>query len=103
MSTPNLSKQAIDLFKMVCACMGEDGKGGVIAEPKVKRDMVISVAAEHQELIDEVFCQLVKQTSGNPNFESERRGWQMLTACAAKFVPNRSLCECVCNHANRRR
>ncbi|GMH81694.1 hypothetical protein TrVE_jg3089 [Triparma verrucosa] len=103
MSTPNLSKQAIDLFKMVCACMGEDGKGGVVAEPKVKRDMVISVAAEHQELIDEIFCQLVKQTSGNPNFESERRGWQILTACAAKFVPNRSLCECVCNHANRRR
>ena len=40
MSAPNLSKQAIDLFKMVCACMGEDGKGGVVAEPKVKREMM---------------------------------------------------------------
>ena len=89
LSRPSLRKQGLDLFKALCACMGEDGRGYVVKRPKISRGMVIGMALEHRELLDELFCQLVKQTSGNPNFESERRGWQILAACSAKALPNK--------------
>jgi hypothetical protein len=103
MSTPALEKAAGSLFKAVCDCMGEDGKGGVHPELRTSRSLVVSMAGEHPELIAEVYCQLVRQTSGNPNPLSERRGWQLLAACAAQYLPGEALCECVCCHANRNR
>lgn len=103
LDTPSLSKAGKELFKATFGCMGDDGKGSVLPVPRISRSIVVSMAGEHQLLIDELYCQLVKQTSGNPNYESERRGWQLLACCAAQFLPEMGLCECVANHANRRR
>jgi hypothetical protein len=99
----NLHKAGVDLFKAVVGCMGEDGKGSVYSNPKISRNIVVSLAGEHPSLIAEVYCILVKQTSGNPNYESERRGWQLLAACSAQYLPEADLSECVVNHANRSR
>ena len=80
--------------------MGEDGSGGVLPFPRVDRAAVVSIACEHLELIDEFYCQLVKQTSGNPNITSEVRGWRLLAAGAAEFLPGSELRECVSRHAD---
>lgn len=38
-------------------------------------------------LRNEVYCQLVKQTSKNPSVESTSLGWQLMNICLATFPP----------------
>lgn len=39
------------------------------------------------ELRDEIYVQILKQLSKNPQPDSSRRGWQILGACLASFPP----------------
>ncbi|CCM00835.1 uncharacterized protein FIBRA_02877 [Fibroporia radiculosa] len=43
----------------------------------------------HGELRDEVYCQLTKQLSGNPNTESVFKGWQFLCVLLVTFPPSK--------------
>jgi len=103
MSSVAKEKVAIEIFRAVCAAMGEDGHNGVVRNPTISPTIVVNMAGDDEELIDEIYCQLMKQTTSNPNPASDRRGWQILAACAAAYLPNSELCECVCKHANRKR
>ncbi|KAH7920691.1 RhoGAP-domain-containing protein [Leucogyrophana mollusca] len=44
----------------------------------------------HGELRDEIYCQLMKQLSGNPNAESVFKGWQMLCVLLITFPPSKN-------------
>lgn len=44
----------------------------------------------HGELRDEIYCQLMKQLSGNPNPESVFKGWQMLCVLLIAFPPSKN-------------
>lgn len=44
----------------------------------------------HGELRDEIYCQLMKQLSGNPNQESVFKGWQMLCVLLIAFPPSKN-------------
>lgn len=41
-----------------------------------------------EEFKNELFCQLVKQTTENPNQESLNLGWELLAICAGTFLPD---------------
>lgn len=44
----------------------------------------------HGELRDEIYCQVVKQLSGNPSPDSVFRGWQLLCVLVITFPPSKN-------------
>ncbi|KAG6857777.1 hypothetical protein H0H87_004193 [Tephrocybe sp. NHM501043] len=44
----------------------------------------------HGELRDEIYCQLMKQLTGNPSTESIFKGWQLLCVALVTFPPSKN-------------
>ncbi|KAF8574247.1 hypothetical protein K439DRAFT_1372903 [Ramaria rubella] len=44
----------------------------------------------HGEMRDEIYCQVIKQLSGNSNTESKFRGWQLLCVLVVTFPPSKN-------------
>ncbi|KAG6861674.1 hypothetical protein C0995_013243 [Termitomyces sp. Mi166 len=44
----------------------------------------------HGELRDEIYCQLMKQLTGNPTTESVFKGWQLLCVALVTFPPSKN-------------
>ncbi|THH14803.1 hypothetical protein EW146_g5582 [Bondarzewia mesenterica] len=44
----------------------------------------------HGELRDEIYCQLMKQLTGNSNAESQFKGWQILCVLLVTFPPSKN-------------
>eukprot|EP01029_Cantina_marsupialis_P015082 TRINITY_DN3303_c0_g1_i1.p1 TRINITY_DN3303_c0_g1~~TRINITY_DN3303_c0_g1_i1.p1 ORF type:complete len:930 (-),score=396.95 TRINITY_DN3303_c0_g1_i1:530-3319(-) len=44
-----------------------------------------------EELRDEVYCQLVKQTTRNPDLQSRLKGWELMSVLAGSFPPTELL------------
>eukprot|EP00808_Paulinella_micropora_P005871 g56997.t1 len=80
----NIQKMAVPLFKSVMGYMG-DRKG---TEPKVLAQEIIRECLQHKPLRDELYCQLIKQLTNNPNSSSVHKGWDLMLLCIAHFPPN---------------
>ena len=51
-----------------------------------------------QLLIDEIYCQLIKQTSNNPREDSFELGWELILICASVMPPSNELLPYVYSH-----
>ncbi len=59
------------------------------------KKIISSLMSNPLELRDEIFCQIMKQSRGNPDSESTFRGWQLLNIMLATFPPSSALKVCM--------
>eukprot|EP00515_Schizochytrium_aggregatum_P020736 CAMPEP_0202100776 /NCGR_PEP_ID=MMETSP0965-20130614/3344_1 /ASSEMBLY_ACC=CAM_ASM_000507 /TAXON_ID=4773 /ORGANISM="Schizochytrium aggregatum, Strain ATCC28209" /LENGTH=679 /DNA_ID=CAMNT_0048669449 /DNA_START=1 /DNA_END=2037 /DNA_ORIENTATION=- len=58
----------------------------------------VNNGVQHSELRDEIFAQLIKQTTNNPNPASAERGWDLLSVVVSSFVPSEDFANFVKMH-----
>ncbi|XP_075425742.1 unconventional myosin-VIIb isoform X2 [Ascaphus truei] len=54
-------------------------------------DQIFSGPVSEEALRDEIYCQILKQLTGNSNSYSVRSGWQLLWLCTGLFPPSKLL------------
>jgi len=87
LSDANLSEVAVQAFKNIISYMGD--RASKKEEGGHAHKLLDNTLNEPEELRDEVFCQLIKQTSNNPKPGSVRKGWHMISICAGCFPPSK--------------
>ncbi|KAG8863335.1 hypothetical protein FRB96_008827 [Tulasnella sp. 330] len=63
------------------------GIGSVLEEER----WMLGEGLTHGELRDEIYCQVIKQLTGNPNPESIFHGWQLMCVLLTTFPPSKNL------------
>eukprot|EP01088_Endostelium_zonatum_P018995 TRINITY_DN634_c0_g1_i1.p1 TRINITY_DN634_c0_g1~~TRINITY_DN634_c0_g1_i1.p1 ORF type:complete len:888 (+),score=230.79 TRINITY_DN634_c0_g1_i1:239-2902(+) len=81
-----INKLAVESFLSIMKFMDDFPKGKtekfVIAEELVQR------AIEERPIRDEIYCQLMKQTTKHPKKENRKKGMRLLSICLACFAPS---------------
>ncbi|KAJ8609686.1 hypothetical protein CTAYLR_009387 [Chrysophaeum taylorii] len=85
----DLNAEAVQMFRNVTGFMGDRGSGKARIDHCTK--LLSNMLQSPEELRNELYCQIVKQTTENPSIESTKRGWQLLAVCLATFPPSPSL------------
>ncbi|CAL8074590.1 unnamed protein product [Calicophoron daubneyi] len=81
---PSVKKQVGDTFKMIQSFMGD--RKARLSLPDYG-SIIIQRALSSASLRDEIFAQLCKQTTSNPNARSLTNGWALLCVCLYYFPP----------------
>ncbi|GBG27452.1 Unconventional myosin-VIIa [Hondaea fermentalgiana] len=88
LSDPALVHDAVLAFSNILCYMGD--KPSRDPMDNALKIFKITVGAP-EELLDEVYCQLYKQTNANPDATSCLRGWELMAMCAGLFPPSSKL------------
>ncbi|XP_040039858.2 unconventional myosin-VIIb isoform X1 [Gasterosteus aculeatus] len=87
---PELSHKACLAFTAILKYMG-DYPTKQTQSPLELTDQIFGPATKNEALRDEIYCQIMKQMSGNNNRLSVEQGWQLLWLCCGLFAPSQSL------------
>lgn len=79
----NLNKIAKAAFKNIFGYMGDRPYQG----PELLAQELCQMALENAGIRDELYCQLVKQLTRNPDAQSVQRGWQLMSVFLETFPP----------------
>ncbi|XP_062852568.1 unconventional myosin-VIIb [Trichomycterus rosablanca] len=90
LGNPELSHHACQAFTAILKYMG-DYPTRQLQSPVELTDQIFGPAAQNEALRDEIYCQVMRQMSSNPNRYSVERGWQLLWLCCGLFPPSNSL------------
>jgi hypothetical protein len=99
------NKLIVDFMKLSSQEEIERHSEGEINESDIQRILsLVNLGCcdwpENLELRDEIYCQLVKQTTSNPIKNSCCRGIELFLSCLAGFPPSRLLTPYLCAHFN---
>lgn len=88
LSDPALVHDAVLAFTNIQCYMGDKAS----RNPVANANKVFKITVQcPEELRDEILCQLVKQTTANPDATSTLRGWELMAMCAGLFPPSAKL------------
>jgi len=82
-----IGEVAVTMFKNVMAYMGDRP----YASPDLLAQELIRNCLSQPALVDEVYCQVMKQLSDNPRPDSVRRGWGLMMLLLDSVPPNESV------------
>ncbi|KAJ6231549.1 rho gtpase activation protein [Anaeramoeba flamelloides] len=82
-------KTAIKIFKNLLVYMGDLNSKSVSEENAITS--ILKTGINTPELRDEIYVQVLKQLTNNPNGESEINGWCASCLLAHSFIPTRNL------------
>ncbi|KAH8377405.1 hypothetical protein KR093_005352, partial [Drosophila rubida] len=83
-SQPQLYQQALVIYHHIQKYMGDIPRGPL----PVNTDLIFQAPLQQPLLCDELFCQLMKQLSGNTRVAGEQRGWELLYLATGIMVPS---------------
>jgi len=90
----SLNKEAKECHAFIMKWMGDiPNKSG----EKVVTDL-IQLGIDHEELRDEIYTQIIKQTTQNPRPESNLKGWELMAMLCAFFPPSPEILPMVMYH-----
>ncbi|XP_030071671.1 unconventional myosin-VIIb isoform X2 [Microcaecilia unicolor] len=81
---------ACQAFIAIMRYMGDYPSKQVISSVELT-DFIFVAAIKEERLRDEIYCQIMKQLTGNSKSYSVNRGWQLLWLCTGLFPPSKSL------------
>ncbi|KFO13355.1 Unconventional myosin-XV, partial [Balearica regulorum gibbericeps] len=89
-SDSELNELATKNFKTLMRFMGDQSKLKNQNEVECIYE-ILQLCKEKESLHDEVYCQVIKQVTQNPNQESVLRGWLLLNLLTGYFLPSNIL------------
>ncbi|XP_052664871.1 myosin XVB [Harpia harpyja] len=89
-SDSELNELATKNFKTLMQFMGDQSKLKDQNEVECIYE-ILQLCKEKESLHDEVYCQVIKQVTHNPNQESVLRGWLLLNLLTGYFLPSNIL------------
>jgi len=92
LETEEMSELAVECFVCIMRYMGDLPMTTDITEVKCVYTVLMH-CHKHEALRDEVYCQLMKQTTNNKSTQPEscQRGWRLFSIVAAYFVCSETL------------
>ncbi len=89
-----LKKQAVSLFKSIRGYMGDVSH----SYPTTLANEIIDLGRKEPLFRDEIYCQLMKQTSQNPNSDSLIKGWRLMYLCLSNFPISKEMSSFLLSH-----
>ncbi|KAL7668650.1 hypothetical protein ACOME3_009344 [Neoechinorhynchus agilis] len=91
LKSKHLRKEALDCFKLVQAYMGDDDRSEPNVDIAAKNKPEIGLVCSGWNFVglrNEIYMQLVKQTTNNMNLTSLQRGIELIAICLWFFPPS---------------
>ena len=85
-----LAQEAVMIFTAILKYMS-DLPSRAIRTSNELTDQIFEGPLKHEILRDEVYCQIMKQLTGNRNSHSEQRGWDLLWLATGLFPCSKNL------------
>ncbi|CAM9619764.1 unnamed protein product, partial [Scytosiphon promiscuus] len=85
----SMSSECVSWFGDIMVYMGD--KKGKESGMQLTKSLQTRLLASDQDFRDEIFCQVCKQTTSNPDANSDLRGWQLLLSILAVATPSTAL------------
>ncbi|XP_029815936.1 myosin XVB [Manacus vitellinus] len=89
-SDSELNELATKNFQTLMRLMGDQPKHKDQTEVECIYE-ILKLCKEKEHLHDEIYCQVIKQVTHNPNQESLLRGWLVLNLLTGYFLPTKTL------------
>ncbi|KRX49079.1 Myosin-VIIa [Trichinella murrelli] len=85
-------QSALATYEAIVAYMGDSAQRHRQRFSTLEQtDLIFSAPLKQALLRDEIYCQIIKQLTGNPGRMSVEKGWELMWLCVGLFPPSQTL------------